>query len=46
MAEVIQERRSKFFLRQRIDVAIQKGNALSILGAFPYASSPMDVSFT
>jgi len=45
-AEVTQEARSKFFLRQQIDVAIPKGNALSILGTFQIETSALDVSFT
>jgi len=36
----------KNILKQRIDVAIQRGNALSILGTFPDTSPPLDVSFT
>jgi len=46
MAEVTQDARSKSFLRQQIDVAIQRGSALSIMGPFPIATSPLDVPFT
>jgi len=46
MAEENQERLSKFFLRERLDVAILRGNALSILGTFPDTSPPLNVSFT
>jgi len=34
MFVAIQESRSTFFLRQRVDIAIQRGNALSVLGTF------------
>jgi len=37
--EVTEDPRSAFFLRQRVDVAIQRGNALSIQGTFPTETS-------
>jgi hypothetical protein len=35
LAEVTGEPRSAFFLRQRIDIAVQRGNALAVGGTFP-----------
>jgi len=40
-----QDQRSAFFLRQRADMAIQRGNALSMLGTFPSKSTDSDLSF-
>ena len=37
--------RSGFFLKQRIDVAVQRGNVLSALGTFPSAVRSADISF-
>ena len=37
--------RSAFFLKQRIDVAVQRGNVLSVLGTFPSAVRSADISF-
>ena len=36
--------RSGFFFRQRVDVAIQRGNALSVLGTFPPSCTELEAS--
>jgi len=38
--------RSNFFLRERIDIAIQRGNALSVFGTFSSEMASADISFT
>jgi len=40
-----QDQRSAFFLRQRVDIAIQRGNALSVFGTFSSGSTDADLSF-
>jgi len=37
-------RSPSLFLRQRVDVAVQRGNALSIMGTFLFASLDLDTS--
>jgi len=39
------EPRSAFFLKQRIDIAIHRGNALSVLGTFASGATSADLSF-
>ena len=39
LIESTRDTRSTFFLRQRIDMAVQRGNAISVLGTFPNAVS-------
>ena len=36
-------KREVFFLRQRLDIAVQRGNALFVLGTFPSAFAAGDV---
>jgi len=40
-----QDQRSASFLRQRVDMAIKRGNALSVFGTFPSGSTDADLSF-
>ena len=35
LGEATGDARAGFFLRQRVDIAIQRANALSVLGTFP-----------
>jgi len=42
--EATQGQRSTFFLRQRVDIAIQRGNALSVSGTFPSKFTELDLS--
>jgi len=37
--------RSAFFLKQRIDIAIQRGNAQSVVGTFASGASSADLFF-
>ena len=45
LVESSMDPRSGFFLRQRIDFAIQRGNALSVRGTFSSAESASDLNF-
>jgi len=44
LKESTRDPRSTFFLRQRIDIAVQRGNGLSVLGTFPAAVAAGSVS--
>jgi len=39
LQEASRDQRSQFFLRQRIDIAVKRGNALSVQGNFPAADA-------
>jgi len=43
--EATQDQRSTSFLKQRVDIAIQRRNALSVLGTFPSGVTNSNLSF-
>ena len=45
LVEASKDPRSGYYLRQRIDMAVQRGNAISVLGTFPGDVMSADVSF-
>ena len=45
LIEASQDFRSGYFFRQPIDVAVQRGNALSVMGTFPRNVMSADLSF-
>jgi len=44
LAEASQDTRTKSFLKQLVDVAVLRGNALSVMGTFLIASLDLDTS--
>ena len=43
--EASKDPRTGYYLRQQIDMAVQRGNAISVLGTFPGDVISADISF-